>query len=427
METRAPSRRALDRAELERHYLANRLRSRRLFAIPVPEAYLERPIPLRLPIVFYDGHLPAFSYNTLMRRALGAPSIDPLFERIFERGIDPDDVTSAAPRVAPPEWPRADAVRAYGDAVDAAVLRAFENEDLTDAQRSALLERGQAAYTILEHENMHHETLLYMLHRLPYASKRPIGQAPARDGEPAAHGRVRIDAGSATLGADPDALEFGWDNEFKESRVDVGPFEIDVNSVSNAEWLEFVRAGGAVPPFWIERDGAFRLLGQFEEMELPMRWPVYVTQQQAAAYAAWRGGAVPSEAQYHRAAFGTPWGEERAHPWGDAPPGPMHGNFGFRRYDPEATGQSPAGASAWGVHDLVGNGWEWTSTVFGPLPGFEPMASYPQYSADFFDGVHYVVKGASPVTATTLIRRSMRNWYRGDYPYIYAKFRLVYT
>ena len=427
METRVPSHRALDRAELERHYLANRRRSRQLFAIPVPEAYLERPIPLRLPIVFYEGHLPAFSYNTLMRRALGAESIDPLFERIFERGIDPDDVNSAAPRVAPPEWPRTDVVKAYGDAVDAAVLRAFANEDLTDARRSPLLERGQAAYTILEHEDMHHETLLYMLHRLPYASKVPVEQAPARDGEPAAQGRVQVDAGSATLGVDPDALPFGWDNEFKESRVDVGPFEIDVNNVTNAQWLEFVRAGGSVPPFWIERDGAFRLLGQFEEMELPMRWPVYVTQKQAAAYAAWRGATIPSEAQYHRAAFGTPWGEERTHPWGDAPPAPMHGNFGFRRYDPEAIGQSPAGASAWGVHDLIGNGWEWTSTEFGPLPGFEPMASYPQYSADFFDGIHYVIKGASPVTATNLIRRSLRNWYRGDYPYIYAKFRLAYT
>ena len=73
----------------------------------------------------------------------------------------------------------------------------------------------------------------------------------------------------------------------------------------------------------------------------------------------------------------------------------------------------------------IGNGWEWTSTPFAPLPGFEPMASYPQYSADFFDGRHYVMKGASPVTPRELIRRSFRNWFYDDYPYMYAKFRCV--
>jgi len=88
-------------------------------------------------------------------------------------------------------------------------------------------------------------------------------------------------------------------------------------------------------------------------------------------------------------------------------------------------GSYPAGASAWGVHDLVGNGWEWTSTVFGPLPGFAPMKTYPPYSSDFFDGQHYVMKGASAVTARELIRRSLRNWFRPNYPYVYAKFRTV--
>ena len=51
------------------------------------------------------------------------------------------------------------------------------------------------------------------------------------------------------------------------------------------------------------------------------------------------------------------------------------------------------------------------------------MASYPQYSADFFDGKHFVLKGASPLTAKELVRRSLRNWFRGNYPYMYAKFR----
>jgi len=77
------------------------------------------------------------------------------------------------------------------------------------------------------------------------------------------------------------------------------------------------------------------------------------------------------------------------------------------------------------VHDLIGNGWEWTSSVFDGFPGFQPMASYPVYSNDFFDGGHYVMKGASPATAPQLIRRSFRNWFRPNYPYVFAKFRVA--
>ena len=160
---------------------------------------------------------------------------------------------------------------------------------------------------------------------------------------------------------------------------------------------------------------------------LPMAWPVYVSHAEASAYARWKGRRLPTEAEYHRAAYGTPEGPERAHPWGEAPPDATRGHFDFAGADPVPVGSFPKGASAWGVRDLVGNGWEWTSTVFAPFPGFQPMPSYPQYSADFFDGKHYVMKGASPVTAKELIRRSFRNWFRPTYPYVYAKFRTAGT
>ena len=90
-----------------------------------------------------------------------------------------------------------------------------------------------------------------------------------------------------------------------------------------------------------------------------------------------------------------------------------------------AVGTHPAGASAWGVQDLIGNGWEWTSTPFEPFPGFQAMASYPEYSADFFDGKHFVMKGASPLTARGLVRPGFRNWFRPRYPFVYATFRCV--
>jgi formylglycine-generating enzyme required for sulfatase activity len=112
-----------------------------------------------------------------------------------------------------------------------------------------------------------------------------------------------------------------------------------------------------------------------------------------------------------------------------APLGKLPAAGGARRvrlssWDPEPR-HHPRGASAWGVEDLVGNGWEWTSTVFAPFPGFSSMPSYPEYSADFFDGQHFVMKGASPATARELIRPTFRNWFRAHYPYVYAAFRCV--
>src|SRR5260370_4469530 len=78
---------------------------------------------------------------------------------------------------------------------------------------------------------------------------------------------------------------------------------------------------------------------------------------------------LPTEAQFHRAAYGTKDGRrERSYPWGDEAPGPTRGNFDFKAWDPLPVGSHPAGASAFGVHDLVGNGWEWTRTEFAAFP-----------------------------------------------------------
>jgi len=107
------------------------------------------------------------------------------------------------------------------------------------------------------------------------------------------------------------------------------------------------------------------------------------------------GKELPIEAQFHRAAFGTTNGSERDYPWGNELPRPYLGNFNFERWDPAPGGSYPSGRSAFGEEDLVGNGWEWTSTVFAPLSGFQAFPFYPGYSPDFFDGKHFVIKGGA--------------------------------
>ena len=402
-------------------YRRNRERSGTLFALIDDRAFYDRPIPLRHPFAFYEGHIPAFSFLTLNERALGEAPIDPGLERLFERGIDPANLDEA--RRHDHEWPNRNRVAAFAAGCDERVERALESAAIEDAAVPRLV-RAQSAYTILEHEAMHQETLLYIVHQLAYDRKRAIAGRHEDRAVPRSALRS-VAAGTATLGAVPDAIPFGWDNEFQRSEVSVAGFDMAAYPVTNREWMRFVREGGPVPLFWNERGGEWFLRLLFEEIPLPQSWPVYVTHQQAQAYARWMGMRLPTEAEYHRAAFGTPAGDERPFPWGADPPVARHGNFGLERFDPEPVDAHPDGASAWGIADLVGNGWEWTSTPFAPLPGFEPMASYPQYSADFFDGRHYVMKGASPVTPRELIRRSFRNWFYDDYPYMYAKFRCV--
>ena len=438
--------RPMSRGDLVRWYLQNRSRSTALFDMLEAETYLWRPIRLRNPIVFYEGHLPAFGANTLLRKGLGYPPVDPRLDRLFARGIDPDDEASAQPRVLD-IWPSRAEVLDYGREVDRRIVAALRHADL-DRTDNPLLRNGEAVYALLEHEAMHQETLLYMWHELPYGCKRLADGGLAKPlvgGEPPAPERVAIPAGAATLGVRPDEIAFGWDNEFPPCRVDVTAFEIDVYNVTNRQFLAFVEAGGYSDPswwnpegwawvqakhirhphFWTRRDGRWFWRGMLADIALPPAWPVYVSHAEASAYARWTGSRLPTEAEYHRAAYGTPWGAERPFPWGDSPPDASRGNFDFAGWEPVPVASCPAGASVWGVQDLVGNGWEWTSTPFAGFPGFATMASYPEYSADFFDDHHFVLKGASPATAKELIRRSFRNWFRPTYPYVYATFRTV--
>ena len=445
---------ALDRSAVVARYRRNRARSRALFDLLAEDAYYSQPIALRHPIVFYEGHLPGFSFNTLVKKSLGLANVDERLEALFARGIDPhESALGGAGRPGEAEkaggaWPSRDVVHQFAEEADRRVIDALLHAEI-EQPGHPLLDRAEAVFSILEHEAMHQETLLYMWHRLAFAQKRrPAEYQPRVNGLSPADDWVEIPAGCATLGVERGSIAFGWDNELPALSAEVPAFSIGRHDVTNERFLEFVDAGGyrdaawwqpedwewiqrdgvAHPLFW-ERDGdrgsRWYWRGMFDLIPLPLAWPVYVSHAEASAYARWRGGRLPTEAEFQRAAFGSPHGDAtgRAHPWGNAEPTEAHGAFDFSSWDPEAAGSHPKGASAWGVEDLVGNGWEWTSTTFGPFPGFRAMASYPEYSADFFDGEHFVMKGASTATARELLRPTFRNWFRRRYPYVYATFR----
>lgn len=390
----------------------SRERSDHLFSVLKPRYLYERPIAERHRVVFYIGHLEAFDYVQICREGLGQKSSQPALDELFRAGIDPD--SSHLPSDTAADWPSLNIIRQYVTNVRRAVDEALD-EAPEDAVQMAL-----------EHRLMHLETLAYMWHNFDYTAKqRPDEESPLAFEAAAVPNEWRaVPKGNALLGKPRDG-SFGWDNEYDEHQAPVAAFQIQKFKVTNGDYLQFVEAGAARPHFWVERDGKLYLRGMFEEIPLPLDWPVYVTQQEASAYAAWTGKVLPTEAQFHRAAFETPSGQTRPYPWGDTKPAAMLGNFDFKRWDPEPVYAAPENESAWGVRQLTGNGWEWTQTLFRPFDGFAPSPSYPGYSANFFDSDHYVIKGGSPRTAARLLRRSFRNWFRADYPYVYATFRCV--
>ncbi|HLW75700.1 MAG TPA: SUMF1/EgtB/PvdO family nonheme iron enzyme [Bryobacteraceae bacterium] len=362
-----------------------------MFSLLDPDALYSRPVADRHRLIFYLGHVEAFDWNLFARHALDLPPFHPTFDRLFAFGIDPEP--GKAPADTPADWPRESEIRDYAAR--------------TRATLDAALDRlpQQLLHVAIEHRLMHAETLAYLFHNLAYDSKRGPTPAPSEN-SPVSNTLVPIPAGPATLGR-PCGDGFGWDNEFELHSVPVPAFKISKFKISNGEYLDYVRSTAApAPHFWIERNGRWRLRAMFGEIPLPLDWPVYVTHREASAYARHRGLALPTEAQFQRAADGS---------------SPVNANFDG--WDPVPV--TAADPNPRGVSQLVGNGWEWTSTLFAPFAGFEPFPFYPGYSADFFDNRHFVMKGGSPRTAAPLLRSSFRNWFRADYPYVYAGFRLV--
>src|SRR3954469_2336786 len=94
----------LDRAALLDRFRRIRARTAAMFDLLDPSAYYERPIALRNPVVFYEGHLPAFAVNALIKNARGERGIDPHLEVVFARGIDPESEATAIAR-GNPAWP----------------------------------------------------------------------------------------------------------------------------------------------------------------------------------------------------------------------------------------------------------------------------------------------------------------------------------
>lgn len=302
--------------------------------------------------------------------------------------------------------------------------------DLLDQVRfegRRLVADGFAFGMIVQHEQQHDETML-ATHQLR-AGPAVLTAPPPPPAVVPVSGEVLVPAGEFTMGTSTDP--WALDNERPAHQVYVPSFVIDAAPVTNGLYQAFMADGGYDEPrWWSEAGWAYR---QSAGLSAPMHWRrdgdgwsclrfgrpaplpadepvVHVCFYEAQAYAAWAGKRLPTEAEWEKAARWDPVsGRSRRYPWGDAEPTGEHANLGQRHLAPARVGAYPAGASPLGVHQLIGDVWEWTSTTFHGYPGFVAYP-YREYSEVFFGDGYRVLRGGSFGTDPAACRGTFRNW-----------------
>lgn len=416
-----------------------RTRARTLRLVAFDDAELCRQYdPLMSPLVWDLAHIGQQEELWLLRG--GDPARPSMLSPAVE-GLYDAFVHSRASRVDLPLLPP-DEARAYCRTVRSAVFDALDALPDDPAGDEAAF----AYAMVVSHENQHDETMLQALNLrsgpplLTGTSMLP----PARPG--LAGTSVLVPAGKFVLGVDPAAEPFSLDNERPGHVVDLPAFRIGRVPVTNGEWRHFIDDGGYDQPrWWSERgwrhrqaagltapqfwnpDAATRTrFGHVED--IPADEPVqHVSYFEAEAYAAWAGARLPTEMEWEKACAWDPSaGARRRYPWGAQEPCEALANLGGTALRPAPVGAYPAGASAYGAEQMLGDVWEWTSSPLRPWPGFVPML-YERYSQPFFDGDYRVLRGGSWAVEPGILRPSFRNW---DHPYrrqIFSGVRLAWN
>jgi gamma-glutamyl hercynylcysteine S-oxide synthase len=311
--------------------------------------------------------------------------------------------------------------------------RVLERLDRTDfASSDPLLRDGYVYRMVLQHEYQHNETILQTLQLKqgrPYHAPRAFS-APAPTDSP--RGMTHFPGGEVEIGTcDRTAA---YDNERGPHKVRLDPFEIDVSPVTNEQYLQFMDEGGykrrelwtdegwrwlqeggvEAPRYW-KRDAGRWLTRSMDttslvDAELPV---CHVCFHEAQAFARYTQKRLPTEFEWEAACTWDPAsGLKRRYPWGEEAVSPVYANVDQLQFGVAPVGAYSRNVSPIGCYGMIGDVWEWTSSDFGPYPGYETFP-YPEYSEVFFGSEYKVLRGGSWATRPGVARATFRNW---DYP-----------
>lgn len=406
------------------------------------QAWFTKAIPLRHPLLFYFGHTATFYINKLMAGRYIEARLDDRIEAMMAIGVDEmswDDLNDSHY-----EWPTLEAVRDYRGRVKALVSDLIQTMPL-----SLPIQWDSPAWVILmgiEHERIHMETSSVLIRQLPVDWVTPQPAWPVcplarhqRQDVPA-NSLLPMPGGRVTLGKTDDT--YGWDNEYGSLQITLQPFEASKMLVSNAEFFEFVSAGGyqdarwwddegwgwrqfaqaEMPTFWVGTPAMpdqLKLRLMCEEVAMPWDWPAEVNQLEAAAFCRWKadqsGMAIqlPCEAEWYQLREQVAGDQPQ---WDRAP-----GNINLAYW----ASSSPVDQFAQGeFFDIVGNVWQWTTTPTNGFEGFKVHPLYDDFSTPTFDGKHSLIKGGSWISTGNEALKSARYAFRRHF-FQHAGFRYV--
>jgi len=389
------------------------------------------------PPLWEIGHLAWFQERWCLRRRGDGTLADSLFS-----GADAIYDSSTVPHTT--RWdlplPPLDATLRYLKVVLERVCERLSENMSRPAHDPDL---GYFAQLAALHEEMHCEAFTYTRQTLGYPAPPPGNAPPGDAGVGPLAGDAEVPGGEFLLGAQP-GEGFVFDNEKWAYAVTVQPFRMARAAVTNTEFAAFVedagyarrelwstegwawRTSAAVerPVYWVGKPGSW-LERRFDEViTLRADSPVmHVNWYEADAYCRWAGRRLPNEAEWEFAAAAARDGEggKRLYPWGDGFPDSNRANLFDTADSTISVAALPAGDSAWGCRQMIGNVWEWTADAFRPYPGFV-ADPYKEYSEPWF-GEHKVLRGGCYATRACLIRNTWRNFYTPDRRDIFAGFR----
>ena len=380
--------------------------------------------PIMSPLIWDYGHIGNYEELWLLERSFKRGLSDRSLYDIYDASLHPREERPSLNLLDRP------GAELYLEAVREAAVEALESADLDGDE--PLLKDGFVYNMILQHEAQHNETMLQTLQLMSGRGYKPepLVDTPATG---KAYGEmIPVPGGSFVMGTNDRSLVL--DNERDAHEVDVPGFYLDEVPVTNGAYLKFVEDGGyRREEFWEEAGWAWI---QSQNISAPKHWyqpgphswwtqrfgydepllldapVVHVCWYEADAYARWAGKRLPTEAEWEKAASWDPeTATKRLFPWGVETPaaGGDKANLDQLSFRTTRVGAYPAGTSAYGALDMIGNVWEWTASEFSAYPGFEAFP-YREYSETFFDDGYKVLRGGSWATRPVATRNTFRNW-----------------